>query len=105
MTATTATGTVQSINSKLRASLRCYSTTQGGGRSRGPPDGSRGGEPSGGSGGPGGNLPEAPGPPAGLPAQPQAQQLIMQARDIKSIEGLLQDFSGDCLLQMTLSKK
>jgi len=92
-TATTTTGTPQSVNSKLKASLSHYSTP-GGGRSGGPPSGG----PSGGSGGLGGNPPGAPGPPTLAPPAPGGQQPVARAADIKSMGGLPQIFSGDCLL-------
>jgi len=92
-TTTTATGTAASVNSKLKASLGCYSTP-GRGRS-GPPSG---GPPSGGSGGPGGNPPRAPGPPAPAPPAQGGQQPIARAADIKSMGGLPQVFTGDHLI-------
>jgi len=87
-TTATVTGTAASVNSKLKASLGCYSTP-GGGRS-GPPGG---GPPSGGSGGPGGNPPRAP-----VPQGQGGQQPIARAADVKSMGGLPQVFTGDCLI-------
>jgi len=92
-TTMTTTGTAASVNSKLKASLSRYSTP-GGGQS-GPPGG---GPPSGGSGGLGGNPPGAPGPPAPVPPAQGSQQPIARAADVKSMGGLPQIFSGDCLL-------
>jgi len=92
-TTATVTGTAASINSKLKASLGCYSTP-GGGKS-GPPSG---GPPSGGSGGPGGNPPRAPGPPAPAPQGQGGQQPIARAADVKSMGGLPQIFTGDRLI-------
>jgi len=97
-TTTATTGTAASINSKLKANLSRYSTPREG-RS-GPPGGGppSGGPPSGGSGGPGGNPPGAPGPPAPVPPAQGGQQPIARAADIKSMGGLPQVFTGDCLL-------
>jgi len=61
----------------------------------GPPSG---GPPSGGSGGLGGNPPGAPGPPAPVPPAQGGQQPVAQAADVKSMGGLPQIFSRDCLL-------
>ena len=66
----------------------------------GPPSGEppSGGPPSGGSGGPGGNPPGAPGPPTPVPPVQGGQQPVARAADVKSMGGLPQVFSGDCLL-------
>jgi len=97
-TTMTTASTAASVNSKLKASLSQYSTP-GGGRSE-PPSGGppSGGPPSGGSGGPGGNPPRAPGPPTPIPPAQGGQQPIARAADVKSMGGLPQVFSGDCLL-------
>jgi len=92
-TTATATGTAASVNLKLKASLGRYSTPSRG-RS-GPPSG---GPPSGGSGGPGGNPPGAPGPPTPVPPAQGGQQPVARAADVKSMGGLPQVFTGDCLI-------
>ena len=97
-TTMTTTGTAASVNSKLKASLSRYSMP-GGGRSGPPGRGPlSGGPPTGGSGGPGGNPPGAPGPPTPIPPAQAGQQPIARAADVKSMGGLPQIFTGDCLL-------